>query len=105
MEIQGQQKDFSHSLRERFFAAMRQTEISRDKLRSQRTRKRSEYNSQYKMPYDIELESNQYFDKELEELDQIRLPEYLEKIRDSSRRPTTSSGMILSPKSSPTSSP
>lgn len=86
MEIQGQQKDFSHSLRERFFAAMRQTEISRDKLRSQRTRKRSEYNSQYKMPYDIELESNQYFDKELEELDQIRLPEYLEKIKDSKQK-------------------
>ena len=58
----------------------------RDKLRSQRTRKRSEYNSQYKMPYDIELESNQYFDKELEELDQIRLPEYLEKIRDSKQK-------------------
>ena len=65
---------------------MRQTEISRDRLRSQRTRKRSDYNSQYKMPYDIELESNQYFDKELEELDQIRLPEYLEKIRDSKQK-------------------
>ena len=86
VEIQSQQGEFSHTLRERFFAAMRQTEISRDKLRSQRTRKRSEYNSQYKMPYDIELESNQYFDKELEELDQIRLPEYLEKIKDSKQK-------------------
>lgn len=85
-EVQGQQGDYSQSLRERFFSAMRQTEISRDRLRSQRTRKRSEYNSQYKMPYDIELESNQYFDKELEELDQIRLPEYLEKIRDSKQK-------------------
>ena len=86
VEIQSQQGEFSHTLRERFFAAMRQTEISRDKLRSQRTRKRSEYNSQYKMPYDIELESNQYFDRELEELDQIRLPEYLEKIKDSKQK-------------------
>ena len=85
-EIQGQQGEFSHSLRERFYAAMRQTERQRDKLRSERTRKRSEYNSQYKMPYDIELESNQYFDKELEELDQIRLPEYLEKIKDSKQK-------------------
>ena len=86
LEIQRQQSEFTHTLRERFYAAMRQTERQRDKLRGERTRKRSEYNSQYKMPYDIELESNQYFDKELEDLEQIRLPEYLEKIRDSKQK-------------------
>lgn len=74
------------SLKERFFAAMRQTEKKRDNLRRSRTEKRSRYNAEYKMPYDIELESNRYFDKELEELDRIKLPEYLEKIRDSKEK-------------------
>lgn len=80
-EVQG--GSFEVSLRERFFAAMRQTERKRDSLRKSRTEKRSRYNADYKMPYDIEEESNRYFDKELEELEQIRLPEYIEKIRDS----------------------
>lgn len=85
-EAQKQSQNREVSLRERFFAAMRQSESQRDKLRRIRTGKRSEYNSLYKMPYDIELESNRYFDKELEELEQIRLPEYLEKIRDSKQK-------------------
>ena len=83
-EVQG--GHFEVSLRERFFAAMRQTENKRDGLRRERTEKRSKYNSAYKMPYDIEQEDNRYFDKELEELDQIRLPEYIEKIRDSKEK-------------------
>ncbi len=74
------------SLRDRFFAAMRQTERKRDNLRRNRTEKRSWYNAEYKMPYDIELESNRYFDKELDDLEQIRLPEYIEKIRDSKEK-------------------
>ena len=65
---------------------MKQTESQQDRLRRARTNKRAAYNSLYKMPYDIELESNRYFDRELEELEQIRLPEYLEKIRDSKQK-------------------
>ena len=80
-EVQG--GTFEVSLRERFFAAMRQTEIKRDNLRKNRTENRSRYNADYKMPYDVEEESNRFFDKELDELEQIRLPEYIEKIRDS----------------------
>ncbi len=86
LEVQGQQKEYTVPLKERFYAAMRQTEKQRDALRKERTQKRSEYNSLYKMPYDIELESNRYFDKELDELLQIRLPEYLEKIQDSRQK-------------------
>ena len=71
------------SLRDRFFAAKMQTEKKRNALRKSRTDKRSGYNAAYKMPYDIEEESNRYFDKELEDLEQIRLPEYIDKIRDS----------------------
>ncbi len=74
------------SLKDRFFAAMRQTEKKRDNLRRSRTEKRSRYNAEYKMPYDIELESNRYFDKELEDLDQIKLPEYIKKIQDSKEK-------------------
>ena len=65
---------------------MKQTEIRRDRLRKERTQKRAAYNSAYKMPYDIELESNQHFDRELDELEGIKLPEYVEKIRDSRQK-------------------
>ena len=78
--------DYTRSLRERYLSAMRQTQTQRDRMRSARTNLRSEYNSIYKMPYDIELESNRDFDRELEELEQIRLPEYIEKIKDSRRK-------------------
>jgi len=83
---QVQESNSEVSLRDRFFAAMRHTEKKRDNLRRTRTEKRSRYNVQYKMPYDIEMESNRYFDKELEDLEQIRLPEYIEKIRDSKEK-------------------
>lgn len=74
------------ALRTGFYAAMRQTELSRTRLRRERTEKRARYNSEYKMPYDVELESNQHFDKELDNLEGIRLPEYIEKIRDSKEK-------------------
>lgn len=74
---------------------MRHTEKKRDNLRRTRTEKRSRYNVQYKMPYDIEMESNRYFDKELEDLEQIRLPEYIEKIRDSKEKAYNQFRMIL----------
>lgn len=86
LEVQKQSENRETSLKERFYAAMKQTENQRDRLRRARTNKRSAYNSLYKMPYDIEMESNRYFDKELEDLEQIRLPEYLEKIRDSKQK-------------------
>ncbi|MEG2297405.1 MAG: SbcC/MukB-like Walker B domain-containing protein [Clostridium sp.] len=74
------------ALRTGFFAAMRQSEVKKDRLRKERTERRSRYNGQYKMPYDIELESNQYFDRELDTLEDIRLPEYIEKIKDSKEK-------------------
>lgn len=85
-EAKAQPGEYVVSLKERYRASMERTASQRNKLRSERTRKRSEYNSRYKMPYDIELESNQYFDRELDELEKIRLPEYLEKIRDSKQK-------------------
>jgi energy-coupling factor transporter ATP-binding protein EcfA2 len=78
--------NYEVSLKTRFYSAMKQTESKRDGYRSTRTEKRAKYNADYKMPYDIELESNQYFDKELNELEQIRLPEYIDKIVDSKEK-------------------
>lgn len=85
---EAQKEDLQKSvpMRERYYAAMKQTEKKRDSLKMDRARKRQEYNNVYKMPYDIQLESNRYFDKELEELEQIRLPEYIEKIVDSKEK-------------------
>ena len=85
-EVRMQSGEYTHSLRDRYYASMKQTEMKRDKLRKERTQKRSAYNSIYKMPYDIELEGNQNFDRELDELEKIRLPEYVEKIRDSRQK-------------------
>lgn len=78
--------NYEISLKARFYSAMKQTESKRDGYRSTRTEKRARYNADYKMPYDIELESNQYFDKELNDLELIRLPEYIEKIVDSKEK-------------------
>ena len=66
-----------------FYSAMRQTELKKDRLRRERTEKRSQYNGEYKMPFDIELEDNRCFDKELADMEDIRLPDYIEKIKDS----------------------
>ena len=78
--------DFGKSLRDRYYASMKQTEKQRDDKRRERTRLRADYNAAYRMPYDIELESNQHFDRELSELSGIRLPEYLEKIKDAKQK-------------------
>lgn len=71
------------ALRTGFYSAKQQTEIKKNKVRKERTEKRSKYNGEYKMPFDIEKEDNQEFDKELDNLSDIQLPDYIEKIKDS----------------------
>lgn len=81
-----QEEKAEHSnvpLATRFYSAMKQTEGKWMGLKDKRKEKRSQYNSLYKMPYDADSESNKEFDKELETLQSIRLPEYLDKIKDS----------------------
>lgn len=79
-------KDSKTSLSANFYSAMKKTEKNKERLRNTRTEKRYQYNTKYKMPYDINLESNQYFDRELKNLEEIRLPEYIEKICDSKEK-------------------
>jgi len=55
-----------------------QTAKKKDELESAR----SEYNREYKMSYDIKQADNASYGKELEELKNIRLPEYRKQIRD-----------------------
>ncbi len=47
---------------------------------------RSDYNREYTMPYDIKQEDNSSYDKELDELKNIRLPEYRNQIRDAEEK-------------------
>ena len=61
---------------------MGQTQTQMDNLRKERTRKRSDYNQEYRMPYDVEREDNGEYDKELHTLKDIRLPDYIEQIKD-----------------------
>lgn len=70
------------SLRESFERARVQTQTQMDNHRKERTRKRSEYNQEYRMPYDVEREDNEEYDKELHTLKDIRLPDYIEQIKD-----------------------
>ena len=70
------------SLRESFERARAQTQTQMDNLRKERTRKRSDYNQEYRMPYDVEREDNGEYDKELHTLKDIRLPDYIEQIKD-----------------------
>ena len=51
-------------------------------LSERRTGLRSEYNRDYKMPYDVSREDNEEYDSELKTLEEIRLPDYREKISD-----------------------
>lgn len=59
--------------------------ITRNKVEAHRKRlidERNAYNRDYKMPHDVHSENNDAFAKELAELDAVRLPEYIERIRD-----------------------
>lgn len=71
----------SLSLRERYTSAKAGTATRRDKHRRDRNNARSAYNQQYHMPYDVEREDNTEFSGELHSLQDIRLPEYVERIQ------------------------
>lgn len=59
-----------------------QTAKKRDDLETAR----SDYNREYKMSYDIKQPDNSAYDKELNELSEIRLPEYRQKITDAKEK-------------------
>lgn len=74
------------TLKESFERARTQTETVCEKHLKERRRKRGEYNQIYQMPYDIEREDNQDYDRELQDLREIRLPDYITKIKDAKEK-------------------
>lgn len=59
--------------------------ITRNKVEAHERRlfdERIAYNRDYKMPHDVQSKNNDAFEKELAQLDAVRLPEYVERIRD-----------------------
>ncbi len=74
------------SLLESFTRARTQTDTIMENHRRERAKKRVDYNLAYRMPYDTEREDNEEYDRELDTLSQIRLPEYMEQIRDAKEK-------------------
>ena len=74
------------TLRESFERARTRTQTIMEGHAIERRRMRSSYNSEYRTPYDIEREDNSDFDRELHVLADIRLPDYIEKIKDAKEK-------------------
>jgi len=85
LEVKNAQRTLEN-IRNSFFSSMRKTEEAIQKLQEERTRKRANYNQIYKMSFDINLKSNEHFEKELTELSEIKLPGYIEKIVDAKEK-------------------
>jgi uncharacterized protein YPO0396 len=74
------------SLKDSFTRSRAQTMTRMENHRTERRRKRNEYNQTYRMPYDAESEDNEEYGKELKTLSDIRLPEYIDKIKDAKEK-------------------
>lgn len=76
----------TQSLKASFERALKATTSRRDSYLANRTEQRSKYNTIYHMPFDVAKESNVDFDNELTGLNDVKLPEYLDKIKDAKER-------------------
>jgi uncharacterized protein YPO0396 len=65
-----------------FYSQVARTRNQTEKKKEELATVRSNYNRDYKMSYDINLLDNAPYDKELRELQEVKLPEYLQKIQD-----------------------
>ncbi|MGI6684505.1 MAG: ATP-binding protein [Bacillota bacterium] len=65
-----------------FYAQVARTRNQTEKKKEDLAAVRSNYNRDYKMSYDINLPHNAPYEKELGELREVKLPEYLQKIQD-----------------------
>jgi len=74
------------TLRQSYMRAKQQTKTMMEQHYADRRRKRSEYNQNYKMSNDIEREDNSEYDRELHTLSEIRLPDYISRIRDAKEK-------------------
>lgn len=74
------------TLRESFTRARNQTATIMEGHLRERRKKCSDYNQEYRMPYDTEREDNDEYSGELRVLSDIRLPEYLSRIVDAKEK-------------------
>lgn len=65
-----------------FYSQVARTQNQTDKKNKELTAARSDYNRDYKMSYDINLLDNGPYNRELKDLSEVKLPEYLQKIQD-----------------------
>lgn len=65
-----------------FYSQVARTKSQTENKNKDLTAARSNYNRDYKMSYDINLLSNTPYAKELKELSEVKLPDYLQKIQD-----------------------
>ena len=77
-----QRKRRPKALKEYFRTAIDNLKNSLETIRKRLRERRSAYNSKYNMAFDIESEQNNAFARELENLSQVELPKYVEKIID-----------------------
>lgn len=73
-------------IRANYYSSQEQARNAMKRLLDERTTKRSDYNKDYKMSFDVTAVSNERFTKELAELSEIRLPEYVNKIVDAKEK-------------------
>ncbi|HOJ80364.1 MAG TPA: SbcC/MukB-like Walker B domain-containing protein [Clostridiales bacterium] len=69
-----------------FSSQLERTRSQKAKKRDDLETARAEYNKVYQAPHDIKREDNAAYDKELEELQGIKLPEYRKKIHDAKEK-------------------
>lgn len=69
-----------------FYSQVARTENQVSKKKEKLVAVRSDYNRDYKMSYDINASQNDYYNKELSELRDIRLPDYKEQIKDAKEK-------------------
>ncbi|HHW32172.1 MAG TPA: hypothetical protein GXX20_10975 [Clostridiaceae bacterium] len=72
----------SKEIIQNFSSQLERTKNQTVKKKDDLEKARSDYNREYTMSYDIKQENNSSYDKELEELRNIRLPEYKNQIGD-----------------------
>ncbi len=69
-----------------FYTQVARTQSQKDKKKNELVTARSDYNRDYKMSYDINDVENTAYDKELEELKDIKLPGYKKQIQDAKEK-------------------
>lgn len=69
-----------------FFSQVSRTESQASKKKEALSTVRAQYNSDYKMSWDIHAPDNNAFDRELEEMSGVKLPQYRKQIEDAKEK-------------------